>query len=130
MAIFRENMQAYGVPLLGWIYLNEANDESESQTESDVEWIDPRQLKPTETPGKKRTQKIAQNIADEGYDESQPIEVVEYEGELLIKNGHHRARAAIMAGEAAVPIVRVQVSAAEAQALQHGSFNAQGGRGF
>ena len=48
--------------------------------------------------------RIKKKMQKDGYDQSQPIDVVEVNGRKIIVDGHHRSRAAGSAGLAEVPI--------------------------
>jgi RHS repeat-associated protein len=83
--------------------------------------VDPRSLRPTHlVDSQRRVNKIADRIKTDGFDPTQPIETVEIDGELYIKDGHHRTAAAVRVGVKSVPVtVRAPATLAEtAQILQ------------
>lgn len=76
-----------------------------------VRWVDPRTLRPTHG-GLTRNviDKLARSMRKGGYDVSKPIEALEIEGSLYIRDGHHRAVAAARAGLSRVPVLISQPS--------------------
>lgn len=56
-------------------------------------------------------------MKQDGYDQSQPIEVADANGKLIILDGHHRTQGAIGAGIKKVPINVNKVSKQEADQL-------------
>jgi len=67
-----------------------------------------------------RIDRLAKSMQERGFNVEYPIEIVEYEGKLIIYDGHHRAAAAGRAGIREVPVRRRVVSSEEAKRLyQH-----------
>ena len=89
-----------------------------------IKHTDPRNLKATEKlRSKKNRDRLAKDMKENGFDESNPIEVVNDGGRLLIKDGHHRTSAAIKAGIKDIPYKEVDVSPAELKQLRDGFGN-------
>jgi ParB-like chromosome segregation protein Spo0J len=59
----------------------------------------------------------------DGFDPAYPIEVIDVDGKLLVKDGNHRRAAAIARGIKEVPYVKVEVSPEELEALLIGAAN-------
>ena len=62
---------------------------------------------------KNKVNKIRKKIKRNGFDGNQPIEVVEVDGKLIIKDGHHRAEAAVRERLTKVPVRIYKVSSEE-----------------
>ena len=56
------------------------------------------------------TKRIMKDMQKNGFDDKHPIKVFDVDGDLIIKDGHHRARAAVMAGIKEVPIDKARVT--------------------
>lgn len=77
--------------------------------------VNPRNLRPIQGPAEmtgSRVKSISRDMRANGYDSKFPIEAVNVDARLIIRNGHHRTDAAIRAGIAEVPMRVVPVSPA------------------
>ena len=75
--------------------------------------LNPARLISRQTPAemsKNRVNKLRKKIRKSGFDRNQPIEVVEVDGKLIIKDGHHRAEAAVREKLTTVPVRIYQVT--------------------
>jgi RHS repeat-associated protein len=73
----------------------------------------PSSLSPRQTPSEmsgSKVKRLKKGMKANGYDSSEPIEVVEIDGKLIIHDGHHRREAARQAGIREVPIQKIEVS--------------------
>jgi ParB-like nuclease domain len=77
-----------------------------------------------------RIKRIASNIAKNGFDTLQPIEVANVNDRLIIIDGHHRAAAAIRAGINEVPIKVTPVTPQLASQYAVEAAEAAGQRGM
>ncbi|MFM7856676.1 MAG: ParB/RepB/Spo0J family partition protein, partial [Flammeovirgaceae bacterium] len=68
--------------------------------------------------------RLSKKMKENGFDPAYPIEVVDIDGKLLIRDGNHRRAAAINRGISEVPYVKVDVSPEEAESLLIGASNA------
>jgi pretoxin HINT domain-containing protein/uncharacterized protein DUF6896/ParB-like nuclease family protein len=104
-----ETYHTYMVGRLGaWVH---NTCEPKSAVQAVKQLVSPRTLRPTHLPdSKSAVNKLAKVIKKEGYKPSEPIKAVEADGLLYIRDGHHRAAAAIKAG---VREVEVEVTQAE-----------------
>jgi hypothetical protein len=87
--------------------------------------IDPKDLLQTQTPVEmtgSKIKRLSKKMKD-GFDPAYPIEVVDVDGKLLVKDGNHRRAAAIARGIKEVPYVKVEVSPEELEALLIGAAN-------
>jgi ParB-like nuclease domain len=87
----------------------------------------PKNLIRTQTPVEmtgSKIKRLSKNMKENGFDPSHPIEVAEVNGTLLIKDGNHRAAAAISRGINEVPYVKVKVTPEEEASLLLGAANA------
>lgn len=73
-----------------------------------VEWVSPRNLKPTQSQRemtKSRTKKLERDMRENGFDPNEPIlGHRNNKGQIEIEDGHHRRDAAINAGIDKVPV--------------------------
>jgi RHS repeat-associated protein len=87
-----------------------------------VEYVDPRILKPRQILGLETStghvERLKKSILKDGFDASKPILVAEDGASLIILDGHHRQRAAILAKQKRVPILRRAVSESFLQELR------------
>lgn len=75
--------------------------------------INPARLISRQTPAemsKNKVNKLRRKISKNGFDRTQPIEVVEVDRKYIIKDGHHRAEAAIREKLRSVPVRIFQVT--------------------
>jgi filamentous hemagglutinin len=61
--------------------------------------------------------RLKRKMKANGYDESQPIDVADVDGKLIILQGHHRAKAAAQAGLKTVPVRVFKVTQEQADEL-------------
>lgn len=74
----------------------------------------------------KKTRKFTKQMQKDGYGDFPKIDAYDVDGELIIKDGHHRARAAVNAGVKKVPINRISVTdEAMKQTLRNQVFDAK-----
>jgi ParB-like chromosome segregation protein Spo0J len=74
-----------------------------------------RQTQKEMTPNK--VKKLRKKIRKNGFDRNQPIEVVDVNGKLIIRDGHHRTEAAIREKLPSVP-VRIYKVTLEIESIQ------------
>ena len=94
--------------------------EFESQNEKEqlpsIVDLNPARLSSRQTPAemsKNKVNKLTKKFRKNGFNRTQPIEVVEVDGKLIIKDGHHRAEAAIREKLKTVPVIIFQVTSKE-----------------
>jgi hypothetical protein len=74
----------------------------------------------------RKTRKFTKKMQQDGYSDFPEIDAYDVDGELIIKDGHHRARAAVNAGITEVPINRIPVTdEAMKQTLRNQAFDAK-----
>ena len=85
--------------------------DSESQNEKEqlapIVDVHPARLISRQTPAQmsnNRVNKLRKKIRKDGFDRQRPIELVEVDEKLIIKDGHHRAEAAIRERLTTVPV--------------------------
>ena len=86
--------------------------------------INPRLLQGTQARAEmigSRVKKIAKSIRNDGFDQSQPIDVFNDNGTFLIVDGNHRTSAAVRAGLDEVPIREVDVTPDQLDSLRQGA---------
>jgi len=91
-----------------------------SQTQPDVELVNPNILISRQTPSEmsgSKVKRLRKKIHEKGFDPEQPIEVADVDGKLIILDGHHRVAAARQLRLKSVPIRRMKVSPAQEDQL-------------
>jgi hypothetical protein len=79
----------------------------------EVRMVSPRSLRPTHAlDSGSKVDKLRESMQKAGFDPAQPIDAVESDGALYIRDGHHRAAAAVKALIKLVP-VRVRMATME-----------------
>ncbi len=89
-------------------------------TQLDVEFANPNILISRQTPSEmsgSKVKRLRKNIHQKGFDSEKPIDVADIDGKLIILDGHHRVTAAKQLRLKTVPIVRREVSPAQAERL-------------
>ena len=87
-------------------------------TPEDRREVNPRTLMPTEDLSNQSfARKLAEKMKVEGFDPTEPIQAMEYQGVLYVIDGHHRRAAAIKAKLSRVPVLVWQAGAEQGMKL-------------
>lgn len=95
--------------------------------------LDPKKLRSRQTQSEMRkssVDKIRKNIRKKGFDSDQPIEAFDVNGTYIIRDGHHRAEAAIKEKLPSVPVRIYEVTAEEADQYRQEAIEAEEYKGF